>query len=44
MPGGPIAAGGGIGANAPKSKIAGVLMVRALSPCSPPSFSHTIKD
>ncbi|KAH8983128.1 general substrate transporter [Lactarius hatsudake] len=26
MPGGPIAAGGGIGANAPKSKYAGVLM------------------
>ncbi|KAH9978316.1 MFS monosaccharide transporter [Russula compacta] len=26
MPGGPIAAGGGIGANAPKSKFAGILM------------------
>ena len=27
MPGGPIAAGGGIGANAPKNKLAGVFMV-----------------
>ncbi|KAI0246702.1 MFS monosaccharide transporter [Lactifluus subvellereus] len=26
MPGGPVAAGGGIGANAPKSKLAGILM------------------
>jgi SP family sugar:H+ symporter-like MFS transporter len=28
MPGGPVAAGGGIGANAPKSKLAGIFMVR----------------
>ena len=30
MPGGPVAVGGGIniGANAPKSKLAGILMVR----------------
>ena len=27
MPGGPVATGGGIGANAPKSKLAGILMV-----------------
>ncbi len=27
MPGGPVAAGGGIGANAPKSKLAGIFMV-----------------
>ena len=28
MPGGPAAAGYGIGANAPKNKLAGILMVR----------------
>jgi hypothetical protein len=28
MPGGPVAAGGGIGANAPKNKLTGVVMVR----------------
>jgi hypothetical protein len=28
MPGGPVALGGGIGANAPKSKLAGIFMVR----------------
>ena len=28
MPGGPVAVGGGIGANAPKSKFAGIFMVR----------------
>ena len=26
MPGGPVAAGGGVGANAPKNKLAGILM------------------
>jgi MFS transporter, SP family, sugar:H+ symporter len=31
MPGGPVAVGGGIGANAPKSKVTGILMVRPLS-------------
>jgi MFS transporter, SP family, sugar:H+ symporter len=30
MPGGPVAAGGGIGANAPRSKLAGIFMVRPL--------------
>jgi hypothetical protein len=28
MPGGPVATGGGIGANAPKNKLTGVVMVR----------------
>ena len=39
MPGGPVAAGGGIGANAPKNKLAGVFMVCPFLPCSrrPPS-------
>ena len=32
MPGGPVATGGGIGANAPKSKLAGILMVCPLYP------------
>ena len=40
MPGGPVATGGGIGANAPKNKFTGVLMVRPFPPCSLP-FPHT---
>jgi hypothetical protein len=32
MPGGPVAAGDGIGANAPKSKLAGVFMVGPFYP------------
>jgi MFS transporter, SP family, sugar:H+ symporter len=32
MPGGPVAVGGGIGANAPKSKFSGILMVCPLYP------------
>jgi hypothetical protein len=28
MPGGPVTAGGGIGLNAPKNKLAGIVMVR----------------
>ena len=37
MPGGPVATGGGIGANAPKNKMTGVVMVRLFPPCSLPS-------
>jgi hypothetical protein len=49
MPGGPVAAGGGIGANAPKNKLAGVFMVCPFPPCSrrPPShpfFSFFLKS
>ena len=40
MPGGPIDMSGGIGANAPKSKIAGVLMVSALVMLSYFRFLH----
>ena len=40
MPGGPVAAGGGIGANAPKSKFAGILMVRPSLFYTPFSTSH----
>ncbi len=32
MPGGPVAAGPGIGANAPKNKLTGVVMVRPFHP------------
>ena len=39
MPG-PIATGGGIGANAPKNKLTGVVMVRPFPPCSLRSPSH----
>ena len=35
MPGGPVAAGGGIGTNAPKNKLAGIFMV-----CPPFRRSH----
>lgn len=38
MPGGPVDIGGGIGANAPKSKIAGILMVGVISSYSPIPF------
>jgi len=38
MPGGPVAAGGGIGANAPKNKLAGIFMV---SPWSA-HFTHSL--
>jgi hypothetical protein len=40
MPGGPVSMGPGIGANAPKNKIAGVLMVGALVLLYPLLFSH----
>ena len=39
MPG-PVATGGGIGANAPKNKLTGVVMVRPFPPCSLRSPSH----
>ena len=40
MPGGPVAAGGGIGANAPKSKYAGILMVCPFYPA--PRLVHSL--
>jgi len=41
MPGGPVATGGGIGAKAPKSKYAGILMVCPIYPPSSHSLSHS---
>jgi len=39
MPGGPVATGGGIGANTPKTKLAGIVMVCPFSPAHL-SLSH----
>ena len=45
MPGGPVAAGDGIGANAPKSKLAGVFMVGLFYPglSAPPSHPFILQ-
>jgi SP family sugar:H+ symporter-like MFS transporter len=43
MPGGPVAVGGGIGANAPKSKLAGIFMVCPFYPAPiSPSLTHPL--